>query len=304
MADATISGVSSSLGELLTMLGSPQALVEAAPSLTVSAALRSQHAFRASPALGERRSLAAEGFAALRSAIDERTSSALAIGIEELRKRDFPATFLYAFDEAWLVGEAVRSQVSSLLGHEYRLVEDVWAWRIAPGQGGWPPHRGLYDAQLARDAPEILNAWVALSEVTADRACMHAVPLDEDPGYPAALERVDAPLSAVRALPAKAGDALFWNANLLHWGGRCAAQAAAPRVSCSFTLCRSDTVDRFPALPMLRPLGDLDFATRMDVVAHMIATYGADQPDVTDMVRQWASLAVALSARLALRKTP
>jgi hypothetical protein len=304
MADATISGVRGSLGELLAMLGSPEGLMETAPALQVSAPLRSQPTFPAPTERDQRRCLAADGFAAVRSAFEERTSAALARGIEELHKRDFPATFLYAFDETWLLGEAIRSQVSQLVGREYRLVEDVWAWRIPPGEGGWPPHRGVYDVQLARDAPEILNAWVALSEVTADRACMHAVPLDEDPGYPAALDRLDAPLSAVRALPAKAGDALFWNANLLHWGGRCAAQAAGPRVSCSFTLCRSDAVDRFPALAMLRPLADLDFAARMDVVAHMIATYGTDQPDVTDVVREWAALAVALSARLTLRKAP
>ncbi len=278
--------------------------METAPTLQVSAPLMSQLAFPAPAVLDERRRLAAQGFATVRAAIDEHTSADLVRGTEELRKRDFPATFLYAFDEAWLLGEAIRSQVSQLVGHEYRLVEDVWAWHIPPGQGGWPPHRGVYDAQLARDAPQILNAWVALSEVTVDRACMHAVPLDEDPGYPGALERLDAPLSAVCALPARAGDALFWNANVLHWGGPCAERAAGPRVSCSFTLCRNDAVDRFPALAMLRPLAELDFAARMDVVAHMIATYGEDQPDVTDVIRQWASLTVALSASSPVRKAP
>ena len=245
----------------------------------------------------ERVWLARDGVAPLREAADAAVCAALVRGIEALRKRDLPAAFIYAFDEPWTIGERVRLRIAALVGSDYRLVEDVWAWHVPPGTGGWPPHRGIADVRLDREAPEVLNVWVALSEVTTDRACIHAVPLDEDPGYPDALERLDAPLASVRALPVNAGDALFWNANTLHWGGRCAPRAEGPRVSCSFTLCRADAVDRFAELRLLPPLETFDHAARMDAVARMILLYGDGQPDVTNVVREWATLTHELTAR-------
>jgi hypothetical protein len=225
---------------------------------------------------------------------------------EALRARGLPAAFVYAFDEPWAIGERVRGRVSTLLGHDYRLAEDVWAWHIPPGSGrGWPPHRGVAGDRLDRAAPEVINVWVALTDVSSDRACMHAVPLDDDPGYPDALAQLTAPLECVRALPVPAGAALFWNANILHWGGRCAATAAGPRVSCSFTLCRADSLARFPELVPLPPLAHLDLAARMDAVARMILVYGgADRGDVDGVVREWAALTHELASRFGDRKAP
>jgi hypothetical protein len=300
MADAPKHDLGVSVGELVALLGSPDALRRAAPTLHVSkTSVARQTTIHEPEDHDARRSLAKHGFAAARAAIDLEASIAVARGIEALRKQSLPASAVYAFDEPWILGEQIRQQMSHRLGHEYRLAEDVWAWHVPPGQGGWPPHRGVYDVRLDRDAPEILNVWVALSAVPADRACIHVVPLDEDAGYPHTLERVDAPLSAACALPAAAGDVLFWNANILHWGGHCAASAGAPRISCSYTLCRGDAVARFPKVPMLRPLSELDLSARTDVVARMVTTYGKRQPDVTDTVRQWASLTVALTERFA-----
>lgn len=308
MDDAPAPDVGVSVGELLAFLGSPHALAVAAPTLHVSASLPHQTAAVEPPpgGLEERRGLADRGFAAARGAIDGRTSLAMALGVEALRERSLPASFVYAFDEPWMIGEQIRQQMSHRLGHDYRLVEDVWAWHVPPGQNGWPPHRGVYDVRLDRDAPEILNTWVALSEVPADRACIHIVPLEEDASYPRALERVDVPTSAGQALPADPGDVLFWNANVLHWGGRCSERATGPRISCSFTLCRGDAVGRFPRIQILRPLSELDLTARVDAIARMVTTYGKHQPDVSETVRQWASLTVALTSRVGspLRKAP
>jgi ectoine hydroxylase-related dioxygenase (phytanoyl-CoA dioxygenase family) len=310
MADARTPDASVSIEELLALLGSPDALVQAAPTLHVSASLPARTtAVEAPPeAREESRALAQRGFAAARGAIDGRTALATARAIEALRERSLPASFVYAFDEPWMIGEQIRQQMSHRLGHEYRLVEDVWAWHVPPGHGGWPPHRGVYDVSLDRAAPEILNTWVALSEVPADRACIHVVPIDQDTGYPGTLERVDVPPSAGQALPANPGDVLFWNANVLHWGGECAERATGPRISCSFTLCRADAVVRFPRLQILRPLSELDLTARVDAIARMVTTYGKHQPDVSEAVSQWAALTVALTSRFAAtaphRKAP
>ncbi len=290
---------------LVRLLGSTAALAEIGPDLSISGGL--PIAERGTPvadpdhaaaAAKRRGSLTTDGFAGLESIVPPATCAAVVRAIDALRARDLPAVFAYAFDEAWAIGEAVRAHVCSMLGREYRLVEDVWAWRIPTGTAGWPPHRGIAHELLDRDAPQVLNAWVALSDVTADRACMHAVPLDDDPGYPTDLARVDAPAAAARALPVRAGDTLVWNANVLHWGGHCAPTAPGPRVSCSFTLCRADAAAAFGDLTLLQPFGQLDFSARMDVLARMVLLYGgAERGDVPQLVREWANLTHALASR-------
>lgn len=289
---------------LLRLVGSAERLATIAPDLAVTSGVPSVALpVRSGPTSQGPHAATAdwvgpEGVSTLPSCTEPAPCAALVAAVAALRSRDLPAVFVYAFDEPWAIGERLRRRIAGLTGREYRLVEDIWAWHVAPGSGGWPPHRGIADALLEREAPEILNVWVALSDVTADRACMHAVPLDDDPGYPAALARVDAPLESVRALPVRAGDALVWNANMLHWGGRCASRAAGPRVSCSFTLCRADAAERFPRLTLLGALDTLDLATRMDVVARMVLLYGdADRGNVPAVVAEWAKLTHELASR-------
>jgi hypothetical protein len=291
-----MAGVSTAVQQLLSLAAAPAKLREIATELHIGTAVLGGSG-GSSAELTERPWLVRDGFAGLPRAVPEATSAALVRGIRALRERALPASFIYAFDEPWAIGDSLRQRISAVTGSAYALVEDVWAWEIAPGEGGWPPHRGIRHECLDREAPEVINVWVALSDVTADRACMHAVPLDEDPGYPGALDRVDASLSVVRALPVRAGDALFWNANVLHWGGRCAARAAGPRVSCSFTLCRADAAPRFPDLVALGPLAELGLAKRMDLLARMLMVYGHDQADVTDVAREWAAITHGLTTR-------
>jgi hypothetical protein len=242
--------------------------------------------------------LAGEGLGVLPGIADRDTCASLVGGVGALVARDLPASFVYAFDEVWVIGERIRRRLSTTLRQDYHLLEDLYAWQIPPGSSGWPPHRGISEIVLDPDAPEIVNVWVALGDVAADQACMHAVPLSEDPGYPDALASLAAPLSSVRALPVSSGDALFWNANVLHWSGRCAERAAAPRVSCSFTLCRNDAASRFPALVALRPLSELDLPARMDAVARMLLLYGAaERANVDGVIREWATLTHELASR-------
>ncbi len=58
-----------------------------------------------------------------------------------------PAMFVYLFDQPWRLGEEVCARVSAMIGQRYEVVEDVWAWRIAPGNG-----RGLASASRDRRA--------------------------------------------------------------------------------------------------------------------------------------------------------
>ena len=287
-----------SVAELLELVASPAKVQEIAPTAALSPSPRPGTARPVGDCAAARIRLQREGLGLVDSIASGAICARLVGAIEALHARDLPATFVYAFDDPWTIGAQVRATITALVGQEYSLVEDVWAWLVPPGSAGWPAHRGVAHALLDRDAPEVLNVWVALSDVTVDRACMHAVPLAEDPGYPAALASLDVPSPSVRAMPVAAGDALFWNANVLHWGGRCEPDAAGPRASCSFTLCRTDALDRFPELSPLPALAELDLATRMDVVARMVLLYGgAERGDVRGTVREWAAITHALVSR-------
>ena len=276
----------SALGPGLTIGGSGLAR-------TAGPALESARGDRA-----EAEGLAREGFATLADVAAGDTCARLVEAIERLTTAGLPAMFVYLFDEPWTLGERIRGRISAMLAQRYELMEDVWAWRIAPGGGrGWPPHRGLAEPLLARDAPQLVNTWVALSDVEADRACMHFVALDDDPSYPLALSALDAPLAAVRAAPLRAGAALAWNANVLHWGGACSARAKGPRVSCSFSLARADALAAlgFPTAER----ATVDLVARLDAVARQVEIYGGGQPDVSAAVEEWARAAVLMKAQIA-----
>lgn len=295
--------LSASVKALLDLTSSPDALSRIATGLRLDGGRGPRHPDVAPAAdprrdadLAERGWLEREGFAHASAVADPAVCVALVRAIEALRAVELPAVFVYAFDEPWALAAEARKRISALVGHDYRLVDDVWAWHVPPASRGWPPHRGISDVRLAREAPELINVWVALSDVTADRACMYAVSLADDPGYPDALGRVDAPLAAARALPAPAGDALFWNANVLHWGGRCSERASGPRVSCSFSLSRVDAAKHVPDASLVAAF-EMDLTARMDLLARMVLVYGGDQADVSDVVREWATITHGLTTR-------
>jgi hypothetical protein len=245
--------------------------------------------------------IAAEGWTELEGLVPTHICASLVTLVGRIVDAGLPAVFVYLHPTVLEVGELVRRRVSELLGARYELIEDLWAWKIEPGHEGWPPHRGTDGALLDRRAPELLNTWVALSDAPVDRACMCFVPLDADANYPSDVGRHEVPAGGGRAAPVAAGTALAWNANVLHWGGRCAEDAPAARVSCSFTLARADAVDDGERLGIgdawLAPseLGPLD---RVDLVASQIDTYGEGQPDVSPEILAWARAACAFRAHV------
>jgi hypothetical protein len=271
---------------------------ELAGDLAISSPLASTAGRTTMAELGGAERIAAEGWVETQGLVAPDVCASLVTLVGRIVDAGLPAVFVYLHPVVLEIGELVRRRTSELLGTRYELVEDLWAWKIEPGHGGWPPHRGIDRALLDRRAPELLNTWVALSDAPIDRACMHFVPLDADPAYPSELALQDVPPNAARAAPIAAGTALAWNANVLHWGGRCADDAPAARVSCSFSLARADAVDHDGQLGIgtyLTPsaLTPLD---RVDLLASQIDTYGEGQPDVSPEVLAWARAACVFHA--------
>lgn len=281
-------------GELLRRTESIAFFRELAPTLRVEA--EAPPAPFVSDDGGEKRWLEHEGLVQLPAVATAEVSRAVTEVVASLVASGLPATFVYVYDEVWGIGERLRQRLERLVGTPLVLVEDFWAFHVLPGSRGWPPHRGNPRQLLERAAPEHLNAWIAMTDVPAERGALAFVPLDDDPGYPSDLSRVDAPLAAVRALPVPAGTALAWNGNVLHWGGPCAARAAGPRVSVTFTYARAGAAHSLGMTPL--ESFPRSFAARRDAIAGQIALYGAGQPDVSADVLAWARAEAIFADRL------
>ncbi|MBX3190010.1 MAG: phytanoyl-CoA dioxygenase family protein [Labilithrix sp.] len=249
--------------------------------------------------------LANEGWLALAGALDPGEQRQLGLCIDALDDAGLPPLFVYAFDATWRIGARLAAALSRATGAPYVLVPDAWAFRVPPGpeHGGWAPHRGTYELSVDRRAPDVLNVWIAVTDATIDNSCMFVVPLDRDPAYPGDLGSHLAARDGGVALPAPAGTALVWNANVLHWGGPSTRLARAPRVSITFTLARG--TDRGVV-----DVARLDHRARLDLVADQIQAYGDRDPTLGAALRRWADVTVGLrnavgfARREASRKAP
>jgi Phytanoyl-CoA dioxygenase (PhyH) len=206
-----------------------------------------------------------------------------------LRDAGLPETCVYLFDEAWAPAQHLVAQLAPSSDGAYAVVRDGFAFWIAETQRGWRPHRGVY--QECRDAAgnaKVLNVWLPLVDVNSSNACLYGVPLPDDPHYPHALDRVDYAAGSAIAMPAQAGEALLWNANLLHWGG-VAALGAPPRINVTYTFAAtsSKTAREFGLDIPVRAGLAADFRARLDFVAEQLVRYQAHHAP-TPRILQWA----------------
>lgn len=235
------------------------------------------------------------GFVVVPDVVPAALVAPMAAAIRGLVDAGLPPVFAYVFDPFWHVATRLTPLADAVLG-AHDLLADVWAWLVPCGEGnaGWPAHRGSYTLDGAGGRPAMLNAWIALSEATRANGCMHVVPLDRDPNYPARLDDLSATEGAV-ALEVAPGTALVWDANALHWGGASSAEAREPRISFSYTF-RARGQRPGPRLP-----SRLDFRSRLDVIASQILVYGDLDPTLPEAIAVWAR-GVAHMQRLARKE--
>lgn len=129
-----------------------------------------------------------------------------------------------------------------------------------------------------------------LCDVDVANGCMHVLPKEFDalhdqpadewhlaaavpaPGRSGALH-MRFPLQGARPLEARAGAVLGWHGNTIHWGGRCASDAARPRASIAATFCRLDAGSsrlEGNALLSRAALRALALPQRLGLVAHSL----------------------------------
>ena len=184
----------------------------------------------------------------------------------DLKREGWPAAFVFAYREPWLIIERLFDFVGSLLGTEDLAIEpSVFAWLLDPpsghvskaGNNGFHlPHRDFTFAETFDACGDIktLSVWLPLSDVDARNGCMFVLPKEFDdahdqPNHPAHLRAatptrngaltLQFPLQGIRPLEAPAGAVLGWHGNTIHWGSRCASDAPFPRASIAVTFCRA-----------------------------------------------------------------
>jgi len=184
--------------------------------------------------------LRASGWARLERAIPTSVTKPLADALRCLHDANVPAPFLFVFDEPWALATMLAPTWTALLGATPRVVPDVWASYLVEGRG-WDLHRGVDDSSTS-----LVNAWVALSDVGAESACMSVVPFGSTEPI---------------ALPVPAGSMLAWSAYVSRSSGGM-KPGAPPHASLSFTLDAASGPERMPS-----------FEERVALVAKVLVAY-------------------------------
>lgn len=204
----------------------------------------------------------------------------LAGAISGLAAAGAPPVFAFLFDQAWAAFNRQTRIIASLLGPDYQVLPDFWAWHVDPqgGEAGWRPHRDRGFAALAPDkTPLSLTVWIPLTSAVPDNSCMYILPADKDPTYGTPQDgqyRVDLP--AIRALPVEPGDWLCWNQAVLHWGSQTSHFAASPRMSMALEFQRGTMAPL--NTPLLGTLPVPAFDDRLRLICKQILQYAHMYP--------------------------
>ena len=220
----------------------------------------------------------------------------LATAIRSLHAHGIPPVFAFHYDEAWLLMARLRPLIAAILGPDYAMLPEFWAWHVDPAteDSGWPPHRDKGRRALLPDGtPLTLTVWLPLTDATPENGCMYVVPADRDPTYNTPEEaELRFALTDIRALPAVAGSVLAWNQAIIHWGAHAARRDATPRISLSCEFQRRDTAPFAESL--LNPTRLPDFSTRQNLIARQLPRYQHMEP-LTPVLAAWVA-AMAVSA--------
>ncbi|MDE2420880.1 MAG: phytanoyl-CoA dioxygenase family protein [Gammaproteobacteria bacterium] len=196
--------------------------------------------------------------------------------IQKLRTLDLPPVFIFLYDEIWQLAYQLSSTISCLLGEQFWMLPDFWAWHINPAhaEAGWKPHRDKgYQSLYPDGSPSSLTAWIPLTPANPLNGCMYILPADRDPVYGTPDDmnwQIDYP--SIRALPANPNEFFIWNQAVLHWGSRSSNRATEqPRISCAFEFQRQD----IPAWnqPFITPNSFLNFNQRLNLIGKQLLQY-------------------------------
>ena len=213
--------------------------------------------------------------------------------VRRLRRDGLPLELCWVYDEVWQLGALALLLLAAALGDDFQQLPALTVFWVEPGGGaGWRPHRDRAGS-LGRDGRlASLTLWLALTPATPDNGCIYVLAPDGDryhgSGEAGAVEPPE--LQHVRALPARPGEALLWNHELLHWGGRSSPRARGPRVSLGFEFVRPPSP--YKARPLLA-LPAPPLSVRLALIADSVLGYQYMRPTSAAAL----TLATALAER-------
>jgi len=204
--------------------------------------------------------------------------------LQILDEARIPPAYIYIYDQSWALFEKLRLLISHLLGEDYALLPNLWAWHLrSSGATGWPPHRDCDSETVFNVGPDqllmSLSLWVPLTHVDEENGCMFVVPRQQEgelePGQELTLERLE-PFAT--SLPVAAGSVLGWPQDLIHWGGAFGENAKGPRMSLSFEFQNTSFT------PLTEPLLDTasppQFDQRLLLIQQQFSKYRHIAPDL------------------------
>jgi hypothetical protein len=250
---------------------------ELAPKLHIGKTI-GDDAFEVKDGAGKSEKLVREGYIHLASPGLKCPFEEIAKIFTEIVSRGLPPVFSFVYDELWMLNKQLSHLMRVLLHKDYALLPAFWAWRVAPGERGWKPHRDkLVGSLFPNKKPKSLTVWIPITEAHPLNGCMYVLPADRDPQYGINNTCPFPGLSAeelqeVRALPAKAGDVLVWTQHIFHWSGHAADRHdLPPRMSVSFEYQRGDT----PAFkePLLGSAIVPTFEERLALISKQVLQY-------------------------------
>jgi ectoine hydroxylase-related dioxygenase (phytanoyl-CoA dioxygenase family) len=209
----------------------------------------------------------------------------LKAAVDTVRQNDWPAVFVYVYDEFWQVArsEPIKSLLQTLLGDGYRQSCHVWGHCVQArdGAAGWRPH---IDNPRT---PGRVTIWIALTDATLDNGCIYLIPKNRAPveidsafRKAATVDKkiVNQLLQNSRALPALAGSVLGWGSGVIHWGSACHG-VGAPRLAISQEFFAASATPSASEKPVFDCRGELPTLTeRLEVIAKAIVNYQRFEP--------------------------
>lgn len=219
----------------------------------------------------------------------------MAEAVRQFADFGWPTVFVFVYDEFFLLPYKLSGILNKILGKDFMLLPDFWAWYVDPlkAEKGWAPHRDKGIDSLTEDRkPKSFTLWIPLTDVSTKNGCINVIPANWDP-YFISPENNSTKFDPqnIRALPAKAGSVLGWNQAVLHWGGRSSKKANNPRISVAFELQRNDVSPFNNPLFSSIPLPNLNF--RLKLIGKQILQYKHMYP-LTDEMKNIAEFLLGL----------
>jgi hypothetical protein len=222
-----------------------------------------------------------QGYFQVDSVLSEATAERLRSGIEIVKGAGWPPVFSFVYDQFWLPVRtpSLVGLLSAILGPGYKQSCHVWSHYVCPqgGAHGWPPHV---------DNPALRNrvtVWFALNDATLDNGCLYLISKSlAPPGIAENFVKLDSLsfadlrtlLQGVRAMPVRAGAALGWGPEVIHWGSYHQGQQKHPRFSISLEFVGTSERPRNDEFPLLDTTKSLPtFEQRLHSIAKGILAY-------------------------------